>query len=93
MRFDVRLTQLAQKDILDAAEWYSTIQPDLARRFSTEVQTAINKIAVNPRLYPIKMGSARLVPLSHFPYNLYFRLERVRVLVFACLPPLQWRGV
>ena len=42
----------AESEMIEAAAYYETQQPDLGRRFLASVQDAVNRIVLNPRLYP-----------------------------------------
>ena len=42
----------AESEMLAAAAYYEEQQPDLGRRFLASVQDAVNRIMLNPHLYP-----------------------------------------
>jgi hypothetical protein len=43
----------AETEMLEAAAYYEAQQSDLGRRFLAAVQDAINRIVLNPSLYPV----------------------------------------
>lgn len=71
-----RLLQLpkAQKEILDAWEWYEDKQQGLGDRFKDEVYKKIKLIQSNPFYYPLK-GKYREVKIDVFPYLIIFNFN------------------
>ncbi len=63
----VRFYPDAEIEMTEAAAYYETQQPDLGKRFLTAVQDAANRIAVNPRLYPVVEIDVRRCLPKHFP--------------------------
>ncbi len=43
----------AEAEMIDAAAWYEAQQPDPGKRFPASVHDAVNRIELNPELYPI----------------------------------------
>ena len=48
----VRFHPDAESEMIEAAAYYETQQADLGGRFLASVQDAVNRIVVNPHLYP-----------------------------------------
>lgn len=42
----------AESEMIETAAWYEAQQTDLGRRFLTCVQDALNRVELNPTLYP-----------------------------------------
>lgn len=56
----------AETELIEAA-YYEAQQCDLGKRFLTSVQDAINRIVLNPRLYPVSNSMYGAVSREHFP--------------------------
>lgn len=48
----VRFHPKADTEMVDAAVWYEAQQEGLGKRFLTAVQDALNRLQLNPELYP-----------------------------------------
>jgi len=69
--------------MVDAAVWYESRQEDLGKRFLTAVQDALNKIEVNPGLYPFVEGDVRRCLTKTFPFGVLFRIKPDVIAVLA----------
>lgn len=69
----VRFHPDAEAEMIGAAAYYEAQQPDLGRRFLAAVQDAANRIAVNPRLFPIVELDVRRCLTRTFPFGVLFR--------------------
>jgi len=63
----------AESEMLAAAAYYEEQQPDLGRRFLASVQDAINRIMLNPHLYPTVDLDVRRCLTKTFPFGVLFR--------------------
>lgn len=75
----------AESEMNDAAAWYETQQHNLGRRFLTSVQDALNRIQVQPRLYPIVEGSIRRCLTKTFPFGVLFRITPGVIVIMAIM--------
>lgn len=85
--FVVRHNLRAQKDLLQAAEWYEQQQQGLGERFLDEYEHIEFYIALNPALFPEKIRGTRQAPLKKFPYVVIFKIvgNHIRIIsVFNC---------
>lgn len=86
----------AQAEFDDAAAWYESQQPGLGGDFVAEVQRVLHTIAGQPDRYPVVSGDVREVPVSRFPYCVYYRVKPDRVVVIAVFhtsrDPSVWQG-
>lgn len=86
----------AETEMNKAATWYESQQPDLGKRFLAAVQDAVNRIAVNPRLYPVIEGDVRRCVTRTFPFGILYREQTERVIVVAVMhlrrEPGYWRA-
>jgi len=71
----VRFNPEADAEMIAAAAWYESQQPDLGKRFLTSVQDAINRIELNPELYPVVEGTVRRCLTKTFPFGVLFRIK------------------
>lgn len=71
--------------MIDAAAWYESQQLDLGKRFLTSVQDAINRIELNPELYPVVEGDVRRCLTRTFPFAVLFRIKTAEIEVAAVM--------
>jgi len=69
----VRFHPEAEAEMIDAAAWYQTQQRDLGGRLLAAVADAIQRIALNPDLYPRLEGDVRRCLTRTFPFGVLFR--------------------
>ncbi len=81
----IRFHPDADAEMVDAAVWYESRQEDLGKRFLTAVQDALNKIKVNPGLYPFVDGDVRRCPTKTFPFGVLFRIKPDVIAVMAIM--------
>ena len=81
----VRFHPDADTEMVDAAVWYESRQEDLGKRFLTAVQDALNKIEVNPELYPFVEGDVRRCLTKIFPFGVLFRIKPDVIAVIAIM--------
>jgi len=63
----VRFHPEAEAEMIKAAAYYEMQQSDLGRRFLASVQDAVNRIGLNPHLYPIVDLMSDAASLRLFP--------------------------
>jgi hypothetical protein len=71
--------------MIEAAAYYETQQSDLGRRFLAAVQDAINRIVVNPHLYPAVELDVRRCIMKTFPFCVLFRERPDMLIVMAVM--------
>lgn len=70
----VRFHPEAEAEMMSAAKFYETQQKDLGKRYLATVQSALNRIQVNPLLYhEIDDGVRRCLTMT-FPFGVVFRI-------------------
>ena len=47
-----RFTEAARAELIDAKDWYEAEAPGLGRRFRTEIDSVVRRMADNPRQFP-----------------------------------------
>jgi toxin ParE1/3/4 len=75
----------AEAEMIEAAAHYEAQQRDLGRRFLTSVQDSINRIVINPRLYPIVELDVRRCLTRTFPFGVLFRDRPDKIEVIAVM--------
>ena len=62
----------AEAELIAAAAYYEAQQSDLGRRFLAAVQAAVNRISLNPRLYPVVEPESSDASRRPFPSASFF---------------------
>jgi hypothetical protein len=75
----------AESEMIDAAAWYEAQETGLGKRFLTSVQDALNRIEINPLLYPIIEEDVRRGLTKTFPFGVLFRVRSDCILVVAVM--------
>ena len=75
----------AESEMLAAAAYYEEQQPDLGRRFLASVQDAVNRIMLNPHLYPPIDLDVRRCLTKTFPFGVLFRVQPRRIVIMAVM--------
>ena len=95
MTLRVVLRVEAQDEFDLAFDWYEAQQPGLGVDFADRVQETLDQIARSPRTHESVLEDVRRAVVRRFPYCVYYRVERSRVLVFAILHakrnPTRWK--
>ncbi len=86
----------AESELIEAAAYYEAQQCDLGKRFLTSVQDAINRIVVNPLLYPVIDLDVRRCLTRTFPFGVLFRDHPHNIQVIAVMhlhrEPTYWKN-
>jgi toxin ParE1/3/4 len=75
----------AESEMLAAAAYYEEQQPDLGRRFLASVQDAVNRLMLNPHLYPTIDLDVRRCLTKTFPFGVLFRVQPRRIVIMAVM--------
>lgn len=96
MRLEVRLRPEAEEDLSDAAQWYEAQVAGLGHRFLDQVEHALSAIAEAPAMYPALHRGVRRALIRRFPFALYYRIEKTRIVVLAIMhasrDPRRWKS-
>lgn len=92
----LRFHPQALAEFKDAARYYETRQPGLGARFYTSIETALQKIAEAPLLWPTLDQDVRRCLTRIFPYAILYTVEPEYVLIVAVMhchqKPDYWRN-
>ena len=75
----------AESEMIQAAAYYETQQPELGQRFLASVQDAVNRILLNPHLYPVVELDVRRCLTKTFPFGVLFRERPARIVIMAVM--------
>ena len=81
----IRFHPQAETEMIDAAAWYEAQQTDLGKRFLTSVQDALNRVELNPELYPIIECDVRRCLTKTFPFGVLFRNTSDMIVIMAVM--------
>ncbi len=81
----IRFHPDADAEMLDAAGWYELQHKNLGKRFLTAIQDALNRIELNPELYPLVEGDVRRCLVKTFPFGVLFRIKPDVIAVMAIM--------
>jgi plasmid stabilization system protein ParE len=79
----LELHPLALEESEAAAAWYAARDPRVAARFVADLEANFERVLEAPRRWPLHLHGMRRVPLTRFPYVIWYRDESSRVLVVA----------
>jgi len=75
----------AEREFLEAIDYYERHKENLGFDFAVEVYAAISRAAEHPRVWPILEGEVRRCQTSRFPYAVLYSEEREGIFVLAVM--------
>ena len=95
MSLDVRFDPEAERELLEAADFYDHERAGLGSEFLDEVDAAIREVIENSESRPVVLGQTRKLVLQRFPYLVTYYVTRVEIVVSAiahqCRRPFYWQ--
>jgi toxin ParE1/3/4 len=93
----IRFLSDAEAEMVESAIWYDAQQENLGQRFLASVKDALNRIQINPLLYPVVELDVRRCVTKTFPFGVLFRiLSTEEIVVVAVMhlhrDPDYWKG-
>ncbi len=86
MSFAFKNRPRVYNDIIEAVEYFLSVNPDLAERFLNSIEEAKAKILNSPKGYQIKYrDNVRTLLLKPFDYHIYFLVEEQTITILAIL--------
>ena len=86
----------AERELLDAEQWYEDRNPGLGLQFRAAVDQTVASVSTRPLSFPIVETDKRRALVSRFPYGLYFALADDCVVVVGVLhahrDPAVWKS-
>ena len=91
----VRLLKPAERELLDAIDYYNTERPGLGIEFAREARLTINRIKAHPYVW-LKIDPAfRRCPTERFPYSVLYQIVQQEIVIVAFMHhkrhPEYWR--
>lgn len=83
MSLPVIFHRAASIEFIEASTWYETKRAGLALEFIAEIDRCVTLASQYPAQYAFVRGDIRRVVANRFPYSIYFRAEKNRVVVLA----------
>jgi len=94
--YEVELDPGAERDLIDAFDWYEQRSDGLGTEFLRQVTVQRDKLARNPLVHATDYANIRRAFVGRFPYALHFEIEERTVRILACLhfrqSPARWPG-
>jgi hypothetical protein len=80
--FEIVFHPEAEKEYLDACNWYETNTAGLGKRFKAAVSNQIDRILRDPELYSIKKGNYRESNTEVFPYLIVYSISKKANIIY-----------
>ncbi len=71
----VKFAEAASAEFRDSVEWYELKVDGLGLRFTEEIDSTIERIKLNPELYPKAVENIRRIQVNRFPFSLFYQIE------------------
>ncbi|HAO20348.1 MAG: hypothetical protein BWK80_32760 [Desulfobacteraceae bacterium IS3] len=71
----IKFAKEASDEFRHSVEWYETAAKGLGLRFTDEIDSAIERIKLNPELYQIAVENIRRIQVNKFPYSIFYKIE------------------
>jgi toxin ParE1/3/4 len=81
----VRFHPEAESEMIEAAAWYENQQTGLGKRFLTCVQDALNRVDLDPALYPLVDSDVRRCLTKTFPFGVLFQIKSDMLVILAVM--------
>lgn len=80
---NIEISELAQKELDDAALYYEMEQSGLGQRFRGTVRKTIDRINKYPTSWPIERGEVRKCFVHKFPYKILYSVQKQSIVILA----------
>ena len=91
----VRFHPDADRELLEAMDWYSARSASAAAGFVREIEHAMARISESPERYPLTRRGRRRIVLLNYPYDVVYRVTPGDVEIVAIAHharrPAYWR--
>ena len=82
---EIRFRREAEADLAEAFDWYESQTPGLGVEFLKSVESALDVIVSNPRLYHEVVQNARRAIMRRFPFAITYLPVGRSIIVLAVL--------
>ena len=83
MILPIAFNRAASAEFIEATAWYESKRLGLGLEFIAEIDRCISLASINPVQFAIVKEDIRRVVANRFPYSVYFRADRSRIVVLA----------
>lgn len=84
MKYQIVFTHEARQDIIETENWYEENRTGLGELFTGAFISSLNKIQLNPGLYPNHYSDIKKCIIKKFPYSIYYYIDEKRIVVLGC---------
>lgn len=96
MSLPISFHRAATAEFIEASAWYEERQLGLAAKFMAEIERCVSLASEHPFQYAIVHKDIRCIVANRFPYSVYFRVEKSRIVVLAVFhsrrDPATWQA-
>jgi len=83
MSLPVTFHRAASAEFIAASAWYDTKRVGLAVEFIAEIDRCVSLASKHPLQFAVVREDVRRIVANRFPYSVYFREEKHRVVILA----------
>ena len=83
MSLRVTFHRAASAEFIEASTWYETKRVGLALEFISEIDRCVSLASNDPLQFAVVREDVRRIVANRFPYSVYFREEKHRIVVLA----------
>ena len=83
MTLPIAFSRAASAEFIEATAWYDSKRLGLGLEFIAEIDRCISLASINPLQFAIVKEDIRRVVANRFPYSVYFREVKSRIVVLA----------
>jgi len=79
----VKFLPAAEEEMYEAAKYYETQAPGLGYDYLSEVERAVNSVALSPETWPVIERNLRRRLIRRFPFGILYYIEPEQIIVAA----------
>ncbi len=83
MKLPITFHRAASTEFSEATAWYESKRIGLGIEFIAEIERCVSLASEHPLQFPLVHHDIRRVIANRFPYCVYFRTEKDRIVVIA----------
>ncbi len=83
MKLPVAFHRAASAEFIEASVWYENKREGLASGFINEIDRCVSLASDSPYQFAIVHQDIRRIVVNRFPYGVYFRVEKLRIVILA----------
>jgi plasmid stabilization system protein ParE len=84
MAYTLLVTDEAEDDMQDAADWYRLADSGLEAEFIRTIEACLESIKRNPNQYPTVYKDVHRALLRKFPYGIFYFVFDATIIVQSC---------